>query len=139
MGSFLRLVLSLIPLLGCASGASAQQQIAVEAEEGEISLELVYGSEKESWISDVTNSFNQAGHFSGARRIRVTATPMGSGEAIDEVLSGRRKAHLISPASGAFIELANARARQSGAGELIKGTKNLVLSPVVIAIWKPMA
>jgi len=40
-GSFLRLVLSLLPLLGCAPGASAQQHIAVEAEEGEISLELV--------------------------------------------------------------------------------------------------
>jgi Ca-activated chloride channel family protein len=138
-GSFLRLVLSLVFFLGCSSRVVAQQQIAAEAEEGEISLELVYGSEKESWISDVTKSYNNAGHFSGGRRIRVTSTPMGSGEAIDEVLSGRRKFHLLSPASGAFIELANARARQSSGSDLIKRTKNLVLSPVVIAIWKPMA
>jgi Ca-activated chloride channel family protein len=106
------------------------------------SLELVftYGSEKEKWIKEVTDAFNQAGHkASDGRPIWVTAIPMGSGECIDEILSGRRQAHLTSPASAAFIDLSNDQARAKSGKNLIGPTENLVLSPVVIATWKPMA
>jgi Bacterial extracellular solute-binding protein len=64
---------------------------------------------------------------------------MGSGEAIDEVLEGRRQPHLISPASAAFIKLGNAQSQSKYGKDLISSTDNLVLSPVVIAMWKPMA
>jgi Ca-activated chloride channel homolog len=64
---------------------------------------------------------------------------MGSGECIDELLSGRRKAHITSPASAAFVKLGNAQSRASTGKDLIGTTENLVLSPVVIAMWKPMA
>jgi Ca-activated chloride channel family protein len=105
-------------------------------------LELVftYGSEKEKWITEVTDQFNREGHRTGAGRpIVVRASPMGSGELIDEVLSGRRQPHIISPASAAFIKLGNAQSQQSAGRDLIASTDNLVLSPVVIAMWKPMA
>jgi Ca-activated chloride channel family protein len=109
---------------------------------GDVELLFTYGSEKQNWLTDVTAAFNKANipTLSG-KRIQVTAVPMGSGESMEEVLSERRKAHLISPASGAFIELGNADARAKGANVLIDPTKtkNLVLSPVVIAMWKPMA
>ncbi len=64
---------------------------------------------------------------------------MGSGESIDEILSGNLKAHIVSPASAAFIKLGNAQARSKQGKDLIGSTENLVLSPVVIAMWKPMA
>ena len=64
---------------------------------------------------------------------------MGSGETIDNILSGRLQAHLVSPASVAFIKLGNAESRAKTGKDLIGGTENLVLSPVVIAMWKPMA
>jgi Ca-activated chloride channel homolog len=88
----------------------------------------------------VTRAYNAAGHVVNGERVRVNPTPMGSGEAVEDVLAGTRKAHLLSPASGAFIELGNAESRAGAGGkDLVKETKNLVLSPVVIAIWKPMA
>jgi len=65
--------------------------------------------------------------------------PMGSGETIDNILSGRLQAHLASPASAAFIKLGNAESRSKTGKDLIASTDNLVLSPVVIAMWKPMA
>ena len=105
-------------------------------------LELVftYGSEKERWINEVTNDFNRADHrTSGGKRIYVRAAPMGSGEAIDEVLEGRNQPHIISPASSAFIKLGNAQSQGKYGKDLIGSTDNLVLSPVVIAMWKPMA
>lgn len=64
---------------------------------------------------------------------------MGSGECIDEILKGTRQAHLTSPASAAFVKLGNAQSRQAMGQDLIVKTENLVLSPVVIAMWKPMA
>jgi Ca-activated chloride channel homolog len=101
---------------------------------------FVYGSEKERWINDVTASFNKAGHKTrSGKPFYVKTVPMGSGETVDEVLSGRLKADLISPASEAFIKLGNARSLQKTGKKLVESTRNLVLSPVVIAMWKPMA
>jgi Ca-activated chloride channel family protein len=111
---------------------------------GKDTLELlfIYGSEKEEWVKDVTKTFNAAGHkTSGGKVIRVKAVPLGSGETIDEVMSGRPegRAHLVSPASAAFIKLGNADSQARKMGDLVGPTKNLVLSPVVIAMWRPMA
>jgi len=120
-----------------AQSSESEQQVAPPD-----SLELVfsYGSEKEKWINEVTAEFNRGGHrSSGGKRIFVRAIPMGSGEAIDEVLEGRSQPHLISPASAAFIKLGNAQSQTKSGKDLIASTDNLVLSPVVIAMWKPMA
>src|SRR5262249_10223827 len=73
------------------------------------------------------------------RPIRIKAVPLGSGETVRDILDGSRKAHLISPASGAYIKLGNAEARDLKQQPLVKETRNLVRSPVVIAMWKPMA
>jgi Ca-activated chloride channel family protein len=105
-----------------------------------VELTFTYGSEKEKWINEVTGEFNRGDHHTGSgKRIYVRAIPMGSGEAIDEVLEGRRQPDIISPASAAFIKLGNAQSQSKYAKDLIAPTDNLVLSPVVIAMWKPMA
>src|SRR5215469_11367545 len=105
-----------------------------------LELTFTYGSEKQKWINEVTNDFNRGDHrTSSGKRIYVHAIPMGSGEAIDEVMEGRRQPHLISPASAAFIKLGNAESQSKYGKDLITSTDNLVLSPVVIAMWKPMA
>jgi Ca-activated chloride channel homolog len=128
-------------LLGCKS-SSKKPAPAATSEPPQDSLELVfsYGSEKEKWIKEVTDRFNSEDHRApGGRRIFVRAIPMGSGECIDEVLEGRRQPHIISPASTAFIKLGNAQSQSKTGKDLIGPTENLVLSPVVIAMWKPMA
>ncbi|MEZ5992283.1 MAG: VWA domain-containing protein [Planctomycetota bacterium] len=106
------------------------------------SLEIVFpfGSEKEDWLEAVTKDFNAAGHESSSGKpIYIKLMPMGSGECMEEVRTGRVQAHLVSPASGAFIELANATHRAETGKNLVERSENLVLSPVVIAMWKPMA
>lgn len=101
---------------------------------------FVYGSEKEKWVDDVTATFNASNIQSpSGLPIRVKAKAIGSGELIDDIIEGRLQAHLASPASGAFIKLGNARQRAKEGKNLFESTQNLVLSPVVIAMWKPMA
>jgi len=133
--------LCFIPI-GCKKENPSSREGASSEEAPPGSLELVfpYGSEKEKWINDATRDFNQRKvKTQSGKTIYVHALPMGSGETIDNILSGRLQAHLASPASTAFIRLGNAESRSKLGKDLITSTDNLVLSPVVIAMWKPMA
>src|SRR5215831_5770932 len=123
-----------------SSCKSKSQSEAPKPSSDAIQLTLTYGSEKEKWINEVTDNFNRENHrTNGGKPIFVHVIPMGSGEAIDEVMEGRRQPDLISPASSAFIKLGNAQSQSKYGKDLIASTDNLVLSPVVIAMWKPMA
>lgn len=108
--------------------------------EGLIELLFTYGSEKQDWVTALTTDFNRSGVKIGSGKlIRVTTMAKGSGECLDEAIAGTTQAHLTSPASSAFIKLGNAQWRAKTGKDLIPATDNLVLSPVVIAMWKPMA
>lgn len=105
-----------------------------------LELLFTYSSEKKDWLTDVITTFNASNAtIASGQRIAVSAIPMGSGECIDEILAGVRKPHLISPASAAFITMGNAAAQAATGKPVITGSESLVLSPVVIAMWKPMA
>src|SRR5262249_18523224 len=126
-------------LVTCKSKTSTDSEPGASSAD-RLELTFTYGSEKEKWINEVTNEFNRGDHRTASgKRIYVRTYPMGSGEAIDEVLEGRRQPHIISPASAAFIKLGNAQSQSKTGKDLIGSTDNLLLSPVVIAMWKPMA
>jgi Ca-activated chloride channel family protein len=136
--------LLLVPLIFLATGCKNQNLPSSEGPAATprngIELLFPYGSEKEKWINDVTAAFNRSNtKTQSGKTIFVRAVPLGSGETIDNILSGRMQAHLASPASAAFIKLGNADSRAKTGKDLIASTDNLVLSPVVIAMWKPMA
>jgi len=133
------LLVLLLLLAGCKS-KRANEAGGGEPPRNALELTLTYGSEKEKWINEVTDAFNRGDHRTSAgKRIFVHTLPMGSGEAIDEVLEGRRQPDIVSPASAAFIKLGNAQSQSKYGKDLVGSTDNLVLSPVVIAMWKPMA
>jgi len=119
-----------------SSSPSAPSHPAAET----INLTFTYGSEKEEWIKNVTAAFNREDHKTQAGKfVHVEAIPMGSGELIDELINGGRQADIASPASAAFIKLGNVQSRVKTGKDLIGSTESLVISPVVIAMWKPMA
>jgi Ca-activated chloride channel homolog len=138
---FLISILFAVLLAGCKNQPSdVRPAQPASAPRGALELVFPYGSEKEKWINEVTAAFNRSGaKTASGKPIFVRPIPMGSGESIDNILSGRLQAHLVSPASAAFIKLGNAESSTKTGKPLIGGTENLVLSPVVIAMWKPMA
>jgi Ca-activated chloride channel homolog len=89
-----------------------------------IQISIVYGSEKATWLAEQIGLFNAS-----QRAIHVTGKPMGSGEAATAILDGTIAPVVFSPASSAYLT----RLSIAPPGE------PLVLSPVVIAMWKPMA
>lgn len=106
-----------------------------------VTVTIVYGSEKREWLEPLIEQFNAAqNRTEDGRVIVVEGAPMGSIEAVDGIISGTVQATVWSPASSLYIPLANDRWRQQTGADLVTGTpRNLVLSPVVIAMWRPMA
>jgi Ca-activated chloride channel family protein len=113
------------------------------AELAPVTLRVAYSSEKKAWFDKAVPAFaathpkTPSGH-----PIVVDARSFGSGEAQAAILDGSFAAHVYSPASGAYLALIN-QAWLSGktphAKPIAPASEPLVLSPIVIAIWKPMA
>ncbi len=139
-----QLCVALITLLasGCDSKPKSSNGSASSGSPDPQALELIftYGSEKQQWVETVVNEFNsQKLTAPSGKPIWVTQVPMGSGDCISEILQDKRKPHVVSPASLAFIKLGNAESKARTGKDVVGETTNLVLSPVVIAMWRPMA
>ncbi len=109
---------------------------------GTVKILFTYGSEKKTWIEEVTKQFNAEAHqIPGGERIEVESQPDGSNVIVTEALEEIKKPHLISPASNVFIKDANGRAQELGQPDLINQSeaRPLVVSPLVIAIWRDRA
>jgi Ca-activated chloride channel family protein len=132
------------PVMPALSTSSPERRPAAADREPagrpEIEVLFTYGSEKQKWIDEVTATFNATGHtLKSGEKVRIKPVPVGSGELIDEVLTQRRKAHLVSPAAAAFIVRGNSDSRERGQGDLVGPTIDLVSSPVVVAMWREIA
>ena len=108
---------------------------------GSITVSIVYGSEKQAWLEPLVQQFNDAHNKTAdGKTIVVQATAMGSIESVRGILDGTLQPTVWSPASSIYIPVANAEWKKSHADDLVTGNpKDLVLSPVVIAMWRPMA
>ncbi len=107
----------------------------------EVVVSIVYGSEKEEWLIDAIDQFHaEKPATASGRDIRIEAIPMGSIESIREIVEENIQPTVWSPASSVYIPVGNAMWREIHGEDLVVGNpKDLVLSPVVIAMWEPMA
>ncbi|NUM44366.1 MAG: VWA domain-containing protein [Anaerolineales bacterium] len=106
-----------------------------------VTVSIVYGSEKQAWLAPLVEQYNQENHKTAeGSTIVVEATAMGSIESVRGIIDGTLQPTVWSPASSIYVPVANAEWRKSHADDLVTGTpSDLVLSPVVIAMWQPMA
>jgi Ca-activated chloride channel family protein len=103
---------------------------------------VAYGSEKKAWLEEQIAAFNASKRrlASGAPVI-AEGKAMGSGEAMQDILDGRLPATVYSPASAAYLALLNQSwlSRPAHTKPISPPGDSVVLSPVVIAMWRPMA
>jgi Ca-activated chloride channel family protein len=106
-----------------------------------VEVSIVYGSEKRAWLEPLVQQYNAERHQTAdGATIVVQATPMGSIESVDAIISGQIQPIVWSPASSIYVPVANAEWRATHSEDLTESKLNdLVLSPVVIAMWEPMA
>ncbi len=112
----------------------------------ELELVFAYGSEKQGWIDETTRAYNESAPklSDGRTTIRVKTLPMGSGAIIDRLLkptgdADRVEAHVVSPASSAFVMIGNGEALERDGSEIIGDIQNLVSSPLVLALQSDLA
>jgi Ca-activated chloride channel homolog len=101
-----------------------------------IEVSILYGSEKKTWLDEQIKAFNAS-----QSKVHVTGKAIGSGEATTAILDGSAKPVVFSPASSAYITLLNQQwqSRDNHTKPIAATGDPLVLSPIVIAMWKPMA
>jgi Ca-activated chloride channel family protein len=108
-------------------------------------VRLSYGSEKKGFLEESVEAFHAKGpKTSGGRPIRIVAVAEGSAESMEAILAGESDATVWSPASSLLVDVLNQRWAEKNASlgsgrKLVADPSPLVLSPVVIAIWEPMA
>ena len=132
-------ILSIIIILSLVlSACSALSNVLPGAS---VSVNIAYGSEKQAWLDPLVKQFNdEHNKTADGKSIVIVATAMGSIESVRGIIDGTLQPTVWSPASSVYIPVANAEWKKTHADDLVSGTpKDLVLSPVVIAMWRPMA
>jgi Ca-activated chloride channel family protein len=135
LGRLLGLWVCAAVLLSACSSVSAIVQAPT------VTITILYGSEKQQWLDPLVKQYNDAKNKTASGKVIViSATAIGSLDAAKAINAGTIQATVWSPASAIVIPVENAEWRKSHSDDLIQGTPpNLVLSPVVIAMWRPMA
>lgn len=132
----------LLSLCLCAAFLlSACGSVQALVQPASVKVTILYGSEKQQWLDPLVKQYNSEQHKTASGKvIAIDATPLGSLESGDLIVSGQVQATVWSPASALYIPVENAAWRKTHSDDLVTGTpSNLVLSPVVIALWRPMA
>lgn len=104
----------------------------------DVELLFHFGSEKKEWLKEVTDAFNAEKNKDAAgRTIRVKLVPMGSKACVEPLLrESQTGPDLVSPAASVYVEWVNGTAGKPWVEVL---EKQLVRSPVVIAMWRERA
>lgn len=107
-----------------------------------VTITVAYGSEKKTWLEESARAFESAGaRTKSGKPIKIKTISEGSGEAISGIVDGTQKPHVFSPAASPYIDLLNdawGRAKSSPK-PIAPSSEPVVLSPVVVAMWQPMA
>lgn len=132
-------ILSIFTILSLILSACSAVEQFIPGEQ--VVVSIAYGSEKREWLEPLVQQFNEArNQTSDGKTIVVEATAIGSIEAVRGIIDGTLQPTVWSPASSIYIPVANAEWKNTHADDLVVDTPNdLVLSPVVIAMWRPMA
>lgn len=112
-----------------------------ELVQNKVVVSIAYGSEKKEWLEPLAAEYNAARNkIASGAVIEIQTTPIGSIESVRGIISQTLQPVVWSPASDIYIPVANLEWRKTHADDLVVGKPNdLVLSPVVIAMWQPMA
>jgi Ca-activated chloride channel family protein len=126
-----------------APSAATTASQAAPAEKPPLELDVIFSSEKKDWAQEALGQFQATGpRTDDGRPIRVKVAYTGSIEPIDGIVQGTLRPHVFSPASSLVLPLLQDEwtgASGGSAKPIVGASDPLVLSPVVVAMWEPMA
>ena len=101
-----------------------------------LNISIAYSPEKEKWLTERITAFNSQKVKSGDKPIFVTGSNKSSGAARTEIKNGTLQTTVWSPSASTWLEVLK---QESNNQSVAVSNKPLVLTPVVIGMWKPMA
>jgi len=119
-----------------AKPGSKGEAPAAAAPAGSQQLSFVVSPEKEQLLKAVVAKFNAAGQQVAGKRVFVSMKAMNSGDAESAIARGRLQPEVWSPAGSFWGRLLNLRADKP---YVAQDNPSIVRTPLVIAMWEPMA
>jgi Ca-activated chloride channel family protein len=119
---------------GAKPGGTGRTPVVAPA--GSARLSFVVSPEKEELLKAVVAKFNASGQEAGGKRVFVSMKAMNSGDAENAIARGRLQPDVWSPAGSFWGRLLNLRADQPF---VANDNPSIVRTPLVIAMWEPMA
>jgi len=107
-----------------------------QAPSNALAISIAYSPEKESWLKDRIAAFNDKRVQVDGRPVFVEGNNVSSGAARTAIKNGQLKTTIWSPSASTWLEVLK---QESGNPNVAVSNKPLVLTPVVISMWKPMA
>ncbi|MGQ9482698.1 extracellular solute-binding protein [Chloroflexus sp.] len=101
-----------------------------------VTIPIAYSPEKEKWLTEQIARFNEQRVIVNDRRVVVEGINKSSGAARTEIKNGTLQVTVWSPSASTWLEVLK---QETGNQNVAISNKPLVLTPVVIAMWKPMA
>jgi Ca-activated chloride channel homolog len=118
---------------GAKTGSAKSVPVAPS---GAQQLSFVVSPEKEQLLKAVVAKFNASGEQVAGKRVFVSMKAMNSGDAENAIARGRLQPDVWSPAGSFWGRLLNLRADQAF---VANDNPSIVRTPLVIAMWEPMA
>jgi Ca-activated chloride channel family protein len=129
-------IFGVVSLAACDTGPSGPDRPSDAVE-----ITMAYSSEKKPWIEPLVEKFNRERHSVPGtdRPIWVIANVVDSGTARKQIAEGTLKPTVWSPSNSLWKSVLNFEADRELAGSAPGEGDALLLTPVVLAMWKPMA
>jgi Ca-activated chloride channel family protein len=121
---------------GGGGGSGSGSGSGPSAPKGALKVELVYSPEKEKLLVPLMRKFNDQKTQVDGKQVFVEGQIVSSGDAQKQIAKGQLKPTVWSPSSSFWGRLVNL---QSDAGLIANDNPSIVRTPLVIAMWKPMA
>lgn len=134
-------VLGVVSLAACDTGGTTGGNGTPTKPKDGIEVSFAYSSEKKPWIEPLAAQFNKERHtLPGDKRpIFINAYVMDSGTVRSQIVDKSLQPTVWSPSNSLWKSVLNFEADTELAGSGPGEADPLLLTPVVLAMWKPMA
>ncbi len=134
-------LLSLLGLSACSPGGDNTVNGTPVKPKDAVEVQFAYSSEKKPWIEPLAAKFNSERHLvPGTNKpIFINAFVVDSGTARSKIVAKTLQATVWSPSNSLWKSVLNFEADAEVGGSGQGDADPLLLNPVVLGMWKPMA
>ena len=124
-------------LSSCGAPGVVGDNGTAQAPSNALKISIAYSPEKDGWLKDRIAAFNATNAKVGGQTVFVEGVNKSSGAARTEIKNGQLKPTIWSPSASTWLEVLK---QEGGNPNVAVGQpRPMVLTPVVISMWKPMA